>query len=117
MRASPRLTVAAFCVAVVAALGGLSAVVWRSLAAETGAGEGGENSGEYIAPSEIPVVMPPPSLAGVRAAVWADPRNAPQRSPGWYAAEVGRWRAWLTAAGASLVQPREADVLVMPYAV
>jgi peptidoglycan/xylan/chitin deacetylase (PgdA/CDA1 family) len=116
MRASPRLTVAAFCLAVLAALGGLGAVVWRSLAAETEAGRGGENSGEYVAPSEIPAVMAAPSLAGVRAAVWADPVNAPQRAAGWYDAEVARWRTWLAASGASLVAPRDAEVLVMPYA-
>jgi peptidoglycan/xylan/chitin deacetylase (PgdA/CDA1 family) len=116
MRASPRLMVAAFCVAVVAALGGLGTVVWRSLAEEAGAGQGGENSGDYVAPSEIPAVMAPPSLAGVRAAVWADTANAPQRAAGWYDAEVARWRGWLAASGAALVAPRDADVLVMPYA-
>src|SRR5689334_18649728 len=117
MRASPRLTVALFCLAVLAALGGLGAWVWRDLAEETGAGAGGENPGDYVAPSEIPAAMAPPSLAGVRAAVWNDPANAPQRAPGWYDAEVARWRTWLAAAGASLVSPRDAEVLVMPYAV
>ena len=117
MRSSPRLTVALFCVAVLAALGGLGAWVWRDLAEESGAGAGGENSGDYVAPSEIPAAMPAPSLAGVRAAVWEDAANAPQRAPGWYAAEVARWRAWLAASGATLVAPRDAEVLVMPYAV
>src|SRR4051812_34420634 len=115
MRASPRLMVAAFCAAVAAALGGLGTVAWRSLAEEAGAGQGGENSGDYVAPSEIPAVMAPPSLAGVRAAVWADTANAAQRAAGWYDAEVARWRSWLAASGAALVAPRDADVLVMPY--
>jgi len=116
MRSGPRFTVAAFCVAVLAALGGLGTVVWRSLASEAREEHGAENSSEYVAPGELPTVLAEPSLAGVRAAVWADPRNAPQRAPGGYDAEVARWRGWLAQAGASLVAPGDAQVLVLPYA-
>lgn len=116
MRLTPRAAVGAFCLAMVLALGTLGAVAWRSLASEAEQ-RGAENSGDYTAPAEIPSVLAPPSLAGLRAAVWADARNAPQRAPGWYDAEVARWRQWLASAGASLVPPKDADVLVMPFAV
>jgi len=116
MRLSPRATVAAFSLAVIAGVAGLSAAVWRSLADTAQEMAGAENSSDYVAPGEIPTVLAPPSLAGVRASVWADPRNAPQRAPGGYDAEVARWRAWLADAGATVVDPRQAEVLVMPYA-
>lgn len=113
---STRRTVVLFCVAVLVAVTGLGAAVWRSFSTGAEAEHGAENSGEYTAPAAIPSVLAEPSLAGVRAAVWADPRNAPQRAPGAYDAEVGRWRAWLARAGAQVVAPEQAEVVVMPYA-
>jgi peptidoglycan/xylan/chitin deacetylase (PgdA/CDA1 family) len=116
VRDSPRRTVILFCLALLLALGGLGSVLWGSLTRAAEAGRGAENSGDYVAPSEIPSVLAEPSLAGVRAAVWADERNAPQRAAGGYDAEVARWKAWLSQAGAELVAPARAEVLVLPYA-
>jgi peptidoglycan/xylan/chitin deacetylase (PgdA/CDA1 family) len=115
-RGGARLKVAAFVAVTLALLGGAGAFVWRSLSEQAEAAIG-ENSSGYVAPANIPSSLPPASLAGVRMAMVLEPDNAAWGEPGFYAAETGRWRAWLTELGATWTDPAGADVLVVPQQV
>jgi hypothetical protein len=112
-RRGARLKVAAFLGGTAALLTAAGLFVWRSLSEQAEASIG-ENSSGYEAPRDIPSSLPPVSLAGVRAALVAEPANAAWGERGFYAAETARWRAWLTGLGATWTDPAHADVLVLP---
>ncbi len=112
----PRLAALTFLLVVGAGLAGVGAWAWRSMTAAQNVAFG-ENSSGYRAPADLPSALPAVSLAGVRAAVVAHAASEGQRRPGALRAEAERWRGWLAGAGARMVAPADADVLVVPHAV
>jgi hypothetical protein len=112
-RRGARPQVIAFLAGTLLLLGGAGVFVWRSLSEQAEASIG-ENSSGYEAPRNIPSALPPASLAGIRAAMVTEGANAAWGEPGFYAAETGRWKAWVAELGATWTDPAHADVLVLP---
>ncbi|MDP9349489.1 MAG: polysaccharide deacetylase family protein [Gemmatimonadota bacterium] len=105
----------------VSVLGGIVLIllglfVWRSMRDAEGASVG-ENSTGYEPPTDIPSVLPAPSLRGVRVAVIEEPNSGTSFAPGFYRKGVRAWRDLLTGLGAEMVEPAGADVLVLPHVV
>jgi peptidoglycan-N-acetylglucosamine deacetylase len=91
-----------------------SVIIWRMLSGPSIVmGEGGA---AYVAPTAIPSVLPEPQLDGLRVAVLEEPQNVQVTAPGFYAAELARWREWVREAGGELTVAEESEVLVLPFA-
>lgn len=90
-------------------------VLWRLMPAGA-AGSAPDAGWSYVAPEELPSVLPAAELPEITVAVVEEPENVQVTADGFYAAELARWRSWLAEAGARAVAPEEADVLVLPHA-
>lgn len=109
----PRLVLVAIALILLPLLGASTFLIWRSL--EWIPAEVAER--QEAPPPYIPLpVLAEVSLSGVRAAILERAENAPMIAPGLYEEEVARWRELLSSHGATLTSPREADVIVLPYA-
>jgi peptidoglycan/xylan/chitin deacetylase (PgdA/CDA1 family) len=64
----------------------------------------------------LPSVIAHPRLDGIRAAILDEPENVRISGPGEYAQAIAFWRRWLGEAGATIVAPQRADVLILPQA-